>query len=534
MPKKARPPSDSAGVTRRKFLTAASASAAGAALAATKPAQAQTAEPAGARAAPPSGAQLEREQGAVASYTAEETQRYFVSDPGSDLMVDLLKTLDIDYVTMNAGSSFRGLHESILNYGGNSKPEVIACVHEEQAVAMAHGYAKVAGKPIAVAAHGTVGVQHAAMAVYNAWCDRVPVILIAGNYLDGDQRRVLEWIHSAQDCLAPIRDYIKWDDAPTSLQSFNESLMRAHKIAITPPQGPVAIVADSVVQEAPAGAARNAVPRPSRPVPPRADDAALAEAAKLLTRAARPVIVADRVARDQAGVEALIALAEALQAPVVNRRGRMNFPSTHYLNATAGATAQADVILALELNELWGLVNTVPDHVEREAVRIAKPDVKIISIGTNELDLRGNYQNFSRYYGADLSIAGDAQASLPALLAAVQAGAAAQLGCRAESARRAPTRRARGAAAGRARERELRLGFEPREHRAAHASRSGTRCASTTGRSCRSRSFRGSTSSGRSSATTNTSAGRAARAWATAHRRRSAPRSATAAPAGSS
>jgi thiamine pyrophosphate-dependent acetolactate synthase large subunit-like protein len=412
-------------VSRREFLAGASAvTAAGAALAATPTAtQAQTHAPSGARAAPPTEAQIAREQGAVPPYTAEETARYFVSDPGSDVMVDVLKLLDIDYVTTNAGSSFRGLHESILNYGGNTKPEIITCVHEEQAVAMAHGYAKVAGKPIAVAVHGTVGIQHAAMAVYNAWCDRVPMVIIAGNYLDGDQRRVLEWIHSAQDCIAPIRDYIKWDDTPTSLQSFNESLVRAHKIATTAPQGPVAIVADSVVQEAPAGAARDAIPRPSVTRPPRADDAALAEAARLLVAAENPVIVADRVARDQAGVEALVALAEFLMAPVVNRRGRMNFPSTHYLVAGGGAAAQADVILALESNETWGLVNTVPDHVEREPVRVARPNVKIITLGTNELFTRGNYQNFSRYYGADLAIAGDAQESLPALLEAVRSAA---------------------------------------------------------------------------------------------------------------
>ncbi len=243
------------GVSRRAFL--AGASAAGVTLAGGEPALAQTADETTKGAAPPSGAQLAHEHGAI-EYTAQERERYFVDDPGSDLMVDLIKSLDIDYVTMNAGSSFRGLHESILNYGGNKKPEVITCVHEEQSVAMAHGYAKVAGKPIVVACHGTVGIQHAAMAVYNAWVDRVPMVIVAGNYLDGDERRVLEWIHSAQDCIQPIRDYIKWDDAPSSLQSFNESLVRAHKIATTVPMGPVAIVADSTVQEAPAGAARNA------------------------------------------------------------------------------------------------------------------------------------------------------------------------------------------------------------------------------------------------------------------------------------
>jgi thiamine pyrophosphate-dependent acetolactate synthase large subunit-like protein len=409
----------STGLSRRGFL--AGATAAGAALTGSGAVDAQTAGAESRGAAPPTGSQLAREQGAPSDYTPEEAARYFVDDPGSDVMVDLLKLLDIDYVTTNAGSSFRGLHESIVNYGGNRKPELVSCTHEEISVALAHGYAKVAGKPIVAAVHGTVGIQHAAMAVYNAWCDRLPVILIAGNYIDGDERRVLEWIHAAQDCIQPIRVYIKWDDAPSSLQSFNESLVRAHKIATTAPMGPVAIVADSTVQEAPAGNARASLPRPSVTRAPRADDSALAEIAKLLVDAESPVIVADRLARDQAGVELLVALAETLQVPVVSRRGRMNFPTAHHLNAGGGATAQADVILGLELNDTWGLVSAVPDHVEREAVRVAKPGVKLATIGTTELFYKSNYQNFQRYYGADLSVAGDAQASLPALIEAVRA-----------------------------------------------------------------------------------------------------------------
>jgi acetolactate synthase I/II/III large subunit len=407
----------SAGLSRREFLAG---TAAGAAFAGSHAANAQTAA-AEAPPAPPTGAQLAREHGAVDDYTPEETARYFVDDPGSDVMVDVLKSLDVDYVTTNAGSSFRGLHESILSYGGNRKPELITCVHEEQSVAMAHGYAKVAGKPIVAAAHGTVGIQHAAMAVYNAWCDRVPVILVAGNYIDGDERRVLEWIHAAQDCIQPVRDYVKWDDAPSSLQSFNESLVRAHRIAMTAPMGPVAVVADSTVQEAPAGAARASLPRPSPVRAPRADDAALAEIARMLVAAEAPVIVADRVARDQAGVDLLVELAETLQAPLVSRRGRMNFPTAHHLNAAGNSTAQADLILGLELNDTWGLVSAVPDHVERRAVRVAKPGVKLVTIGMTDSFNKSNYQNFQRYYGADLSVAGDAQATLPALIEAVRA-----------------------------------------------------------------------------------------------------------------
>src|SRR5207244_13441449 len=119
---------------------------------------------------------------------------------GSDFMVDVLKSLGLEYICANPGSSFRGIHESVINYGGNQRPELLTCCHEESSVAMGHGYAKVAGKPIGVFAHGTVGLQHAAMAIYNAWCDRVPVYVMLGNQLDATMRRPgAEWAHSVQD-----------------------------------------------------------------------------------------------------------------------------------------------------------------------------------------------------------------------------------------------------------------------------------------------------------------------------------------------
>jgi len=150
----------------------------------------------------------------------------------------------------NPGSSFRGLQESIIAYGSNSKPEFLTCLHEESAVAMSHGYAKIAYKPMSVACHGTVGLQHAAMAVYNAYCDRVPIIIFAGNHMEATGRRPgAEWAHAAQDCAKLVRDFTKWDDIPLSLTHFAESLVRAYKIATTPPMGPVVIVLDGHLQE---------------------------------------------------------------------------------------------------------------------------------------------------------------------------------------------------------------------------------------------------------------------------------------------
>jgi len=177
--------------------------------------------------------------------------------PGSDFMVDVLRHLGFEYIFANPGSSFRGLHESIVNYAGNRNPEFITCCHEESAVAMAHGYAKIEGRPICVLAHGTVGLQHASMAIYNAYVDRAPVFIIAGNTLNATTRRPgVEWAHSVQDAAVLVRDFTKWDDTPASLQQFAESAVRAYKIATTPPAMPVLLVADGDLQNRLCGPAR--------------------------------------------------------------------------------------------------------------------------------------------------------------------------------------------------------------------------------------------------------------------------------------
>ena len=170
--------------------------------------------------------------------------------PSSDFMVDVIKSFDIDYVPCNPAQSFRGLHESLIDYGGNKKPEFLTCTHEESSVALAHGYFKISGKPLLVLCHGTVGLQHAAMAIYNAWCDRVPVIVMGGTDLDAAKRPPgVPTFHSAQDINALVRDFTKWDDQPVSLQHFAQSFVRAYKLAMTPPHEPVMIALDSGLQE---------------------------------------------------------------------------------------------------------------------------------------------------------------------------------------------------------------------------------------------------------------------------------------------
>jgi acetolactate synthase-1/2/3 large subunit len=344
---------------------------------------------------------------------------------GADCMVDVIKGLGLEYICANPGSSFRALHEALVNYGGNTRPELLTCCHEESSVAMAHGFAKIDGRPIGVMAHGTVGLQHAAMAIYNAYCDRVPVYIIVGNTLDATERRPgVEWAHSVQDAAALVRDFSKWDDTPISLEHFAESAVRAYKLAMTPPMGPVLVVADSELQERPLSAGfKLRVPKLTLSAAPQGDSAAVTEIARLLVAAENPVIVADRAARTPAGLASLVALAETLQAAVVDQVGRLNFPSRHPLNQSAQSRATigaADVVLGLELTDFWGTVNTYRDQLHRSARSILKPGARAIAITTRDLGIKANYQEFQRYPEIDLAVAGDAEATLPALVDAVK------------------------------------------------------------------------------------------------------------------
>jgi len=342
-----------------------------------------------------------------------------IDRPGSDFMIDVIKALDLEYMSTNPGSSFRSIHESLINYGGNKKPELLTCMHEEAAVAMAHGYAKAAGKPMGAMIHGTVGLQHGSMAIYNAWVDRVPIIMFAGNGLDAMTRRPgTEWNHSVQDAAALVRDFVKWDDCPTSLQHFAESTIRAYKIATTPPMEPVLITADIDLQESAIHEEDLRIPKLSRSRPPQGDRAALAEAARWLVGATHPVIIVDRCARNQDGVKLLVELAEALQAPVVDLGNRMNFPTTHPLSQNEARRAlvrEADVVLLLEVSDPWGQFNSLSDP-HKELRHVGKKDAKVINLSMQDVYIRSNYQDFQRYLPVDLSINGDGQASLPALI----------------------------------------------------------------------------------------------------------------------
>jgi acetolactate synthase I/II/III large subunit len=411
---------------RRRFLKGA---AVGAAALVTKlaPVAAEPQQPGASGSTPAAPSTPSTAQLAADTEPPRRAAARIIDHPGSDFMLDVIKSLGFEYVAANPGSSFEGLHESIINYGNNTAPEFITCCHEESSVAIAHAYSKVEGKPMAVLVHGTVGLQHASMGIYNAYCDRVPIIVMAGNTLDATMRRPgVEWAHSVQDAAAMVRDYIKWDDLPWSLPHFAESAVRAYKVAMTPPMMPVLLVLDGGLQEDPVSEevkGRLRVPKLTLTSPPQGDAGAVTEAARLLVNAQNPVIIADRLARTPAGMTHLLELAELLQAPVIDQGGRMNFPSQHPLNLSNGGRAllgNADVILGLEVNDFWGTVHSFRDSLVRSSRPLTKPETKSISITASDLYMKSNYQDFQRYPEVDIAMAADAEATLPSLIEAVK------------------------------------------------------------------------------------------------------------------
>ncbi|MDO9279281.1 MAG: thiamine pyrophosphate-binding protein [Polaromonas sp.] len=288
---------------------------------------------------------------------------------GSDAIADMLRAMDIPYVLLNPGASFRGLHDSLVNHLGNEKPQMVVVLHEEHAVAIAHGYTKVTGKPLIAILHSNVGLMHGSMAIFDAWVDRVPVIVLgATGPVDASKRRPwIDWIHTAQDQAALVRNFIKWDAQPASIPSAQEALLRARQIATTAPQGPVYVCFDAALQESKLSATPS-LPDPARyqaPPPARPSDEVVIQAAEWLSKAKRPVILMGRVSRDEKGWAERLQLAETLNAEVLtDLRVGAAFPTDHALHAapsgaflTPAAQAvlrEADVVLSLDWLDLSG------------------------------------------------------------------------------------------------------------------------------------------------------------------------------------
>lgn len=331
---------------------------------------------------------------------------------GSDVVAQTLRALDISYIALNPGASFRGLHDSLVNHLGNERPTMLLCLHEEHAVAIAQGYAKVTGRAMAAAVHSNVGLFHASMAIFNAWCDRMPVIVLgATGPVDASRRRPwIDWIHTARDQASVIRHFVKWDDQPASPGAAREALLRAAWIAQTTPMGPVYINLDAGMQEArieePLAAIDHArfIPRAETGAP--AD--LLKKAALLLAAAERPVLLVGRVSRSVGAWQARIALAERLGAKVAtDLKVGAGFPTDHPLHAGApgiyaGPQAQAairaaDVILSLDWVDLGGTLQA--------AFGSAAPPAKIIQVSLDHVNHNGWSMDYQALPPADLFFA---------------------------------------------------------------------------------------------------------------------------------
>ena len=414
---------DSGGVDRRAFLAGIGAASAGAASAAAAGA-APTPVEAKPTTLPPVSqsyattiAQIEN---APPSNNGPGADALHITNPGSDYMVDVMIALGYKYVAATPGTTFRGLQESVITYA-QGKMEWLSCTHEEISGSMAHGYYKASGKPMAIMVHNTVGLQHATMAMYNCWADRVPMLVMLGNYADGDLRSgAADWDHSMVDNAAMCRGYIKYDEQPGSLNHYKESMQRGHGLMMTAPRGPIIMTCEQTLQED----TQSRKPQPAltayvAPTQPAPDPGAMRKIAQMLVAAKNPLIVADHATDSQASVKALVALAEALQVPVADRLGRMNFPTNHYLCGSGGMAANADLILALDPSDLSGIVERLPDTIARVTAKTIRPDCKVISIDSQLLASGGNFQDKQRFYQADFPVAADSATTLPYLLEAV-------------------------------------------------------------------------------------------------------------------
>ena len=359
--------------------------------------------------------------------TADPRQDGFApTEYGSDVIVDAIRALGIEYISMNPGATFRGIHDSVVNHVGNAGPEFILCNHEEIAVAIAQGYGRAAGKPMAAFVHDIVGLLHASMAMFNAWMGRSGVLVLgATGPLDANHRRPwIDWIHTANVQGEAVRNFVKWDDQPSSVEASVESLIRAYNLVISEPQGPVYVCFDADVQEKKLTEPFQ-MPDISRyPAPTRlqADPAALDRVASALMAAENPVVLANFLGRSNEAVQGLLRLAESLALPVINGGDFFNFPTHHPLYATESKEellAEADVVLALDVYDLQQELTRL-DRATRKTEDILRPDAMLIDVSLRQLRVKSWADDHGSLYPTALSVAADTALATPALADLVQ------------------------------------------------------------------------------------------------------------------
>ena len=350
---------------------------------------------------------------------------------GSDVIVELLQDLGIPYIALNPGASYRGLHDSLVNFGISPSPQIVLCCHENIAVALAGGYARVTGRPMAVGLHNVVGLQNGSMGIYCAYCDRAPMLVLGGTGpMDATKRRPhIDWIHTALVQGNQVRDYVKWDDQPATVDAVPESMLRAHRIATTEPCGPVYLCFDTELQEQPV-ANPPQIPDVTRFGPPltsAGNAKGLRRAAELLVAARWPVIIPDTLGRHHEAIPPLQELAELLGCGVVDRGEFFNFPSNHELDLTLAqeeAVGEADVLLALDVTDLGGATSAARERGGDTSTLDAPATVIHITLG--DLLYTSWTGDYERLHPVDLPIAANTAEALPELVALCRAEIEAQ------------------------------------------------------------------------------------------------------------
>ncbi|WP_144636034.1 thiamine pyrophosphate-binding protein [Bordetella genomosp. 13] len=325
---------------------------------------------------------------------------------GSDYLAGLMRHIGLEYVALNPGASFRGLHDSLVNHLGDQRPQMLTVLHEEHAVAIAHGYAKVTGRPMGAILHANVGLMHGSMAIFDAYCDRVPVMVFgATGPVDSARRRPwIDWLHTSKDQGALVRTFVKWDAEPSSLEGARDAVLRARQIATTLPQGPVYVCFDSALQEAPCADAPPLPPlaRYAPPRPPGISDQVAREAARTLYEARRLVILAGRVSRDEDDWQRRVALAEHCGATVLTDfKVGAAFPTRHPLHGSTPAffmddeglraLREADVVLSLDWVDLAGTLRSAwgPKDASAHVMQVSLDQVLHNGFGGEQQGLAG-------------------------------------------------------------------------------------------------------------------------------------------------
>ncbi|MDC1209236.1 thiamine pyrophosphate-binding protein, partial [Litorivicinus sp.] len=335
----------------------------------------------------------------------------------SDVIVDLLKQYDIKHISMNPGASFRGLHDSIVNYGENN-PELMVCQHEEIAVQIAHGYARATGKPMGVILHNLVGMLHAQMAVYYAYIDRAPIFIMGatGPMHEGKRRPHIDWSHSALVQGEAMRNYTKWDYQPHAIEGVPESFMRAYSAMVTEPAGPIYMCYDAWLQEEKLTADLDMPPPDMQkaPSPMGADPDKLAEMVDVILNAKHPIILVDYIGRQEGNFEKLVELAEALGCGVWDINNSLAFPNQHPLciSLDHDSLKDADVILGIDVRD-WEKPTHKLISTTREVTSHVPDDCVWMELGFAELEISAWAFDYGRYQPKKHIAMGDPRISMP-------------------------------------------------------------------------------------------------------------------------